>query len=111
MSIFQYKAIDINGKENNGVIESDSLKSARSLLQSQNLTIIEIAKIQQKVAQTNSWMVASIKLIDISLIIRQLASLIQAAMPIDEALKTIETHSNKKDIKKILRNVHSSVVE
>ena len=70
MSIFQYKAIDINGKENNGVIENDSLKSARSLLQSQNLTIIEIAKIQQKVAQTNSWMVASIKLIDISLIIQ-----------------------------------------
>jgi len=36
VSFFEYKAIDANGKENNGVIESDSQKSAQSLLQSKN---------------------------------------------------------------------------
>ena len=49
MSFFEYKASDAKGKKNKGVIESDSQKSAQSILQSKNLTVIEIFKSKQKI--------------------------------------------------------------
>ena len=111
MSIFEYKAIDANGKENKGLIESDSQKTARNLLQSQNLTVVEIIQSTQRINQTKSWIQKPLNKTDISLFMRQLASLIQAAMPIDEALNTIENHSNKSDIKKSIQLIRSSVIE
>ena len=81
MSIFEYKAIDANGKENKGLIESDSQKTARNLLQSQNLTVVEIIQSTQRINQTKSWIQKPLNKTDISLFMRQLASLIQAAMP------------------------------
>ena len=111
MSVFEYKAIDINGKESSGIIEGDSQKSARHLLQAQHLTIVEIAKSNRKLSQTKSWLAPILSLTDVSLFMRQLASLLQAAMPIDEALQTIATHSHKKHVKKTIQQVRSSVTE
>jgi general secretion pathway protein F len=111
VSIFEYKVIDVNGKESAGIVESDSLKSVRNLLQSQNLTVVEVAKSNRKLNQTRSWFDATLNMSDISLFMRQLASLLQASMPIDEALQTIGTHSNKKHIKKTIHQIRSSVLE
>ena len=111
MSIFEYKAIDLNGKESNGIIEGDSQKSARHLLQAQHLTIVEITKSNRKLNQTKSWLTPILSMTDVSLFMRQLASLLQASMPIDEALQTIGTHSHKKHVKKTIQQIRSSVIE
>ena len=111
MSIFEYKAIDVNGKESTGIVESDSQKSVRHLLQSQHLTVLEVAKSKRKLSQAKSWFGATLSIMDISLFTRQLASLLQASMPIDEALQTIATHSHKKYIKKTIQQIRSSVIE
>ena len=66
MSFFEYKAIDANGKENKGVIESDSQKSAQSLLQSKNLTVVEIVKSKQKINQARTWLAPELNKTDIS---------------------------------------------
>jgi len=111
VSIFEYKAIDLNGKESNGIIEGDSQKSVRHLLQAQHLTIVEITKSNRKLNQTKSWLTPILSMTDVSLFMRQLASLLQAAMPIDEALQTIGTHSHKKHVKKTIQQIRSSVIE
>jgi len=111
VSIFEYKAIDSNGKESNGIIEGDSKKSARHLLQAQHLTVVEITQSNRKQNQTRSWFTPILNLTDISLFMRQLASLLQASMPIDEALQTIGTHSHKKHVKNTIQQIRSSVVE
>jgi len=111
VSIFEYKAIDLNGKESSGIIEGDSQKSARHLLKAQHLTIVEIAKSNRKLNQTKSWFAPILSMTDVSLFMRQLASLLQAAMPIDEALQTIATHSHKKHVKKTIKQIRSSVIE
>jgi len=111
VSIFEYKAIDLNGKESNGIIEGDSQKSARHLLQAQHLTIVEITKSNRKLNQTKSWLTPILSMTDVSLFMRQLASLLQASMPIDEALQTIGTHSHKKHVKKTIQQIRSSVIE
>ncbi|SFV89426.1 General secretion pathway protein F [hydrothermal vent metagenome] len=111
MSVFEYKAIDINGKKSTGFIESDTEKSARQQLQSQQLTLLEVNKSQRKLSQTTTWFEAKLSVADTAIITRQLASLLQAAIPIDEALKTIGQNSGKKHIGKIVRQIRSSVIE
>ncbi len=111
MSIFEYKAIDANGKKNTGFIESDTEKSARQQLQSQQLTLLEVSKSQRKLGRANTWFEAKLSVADTAIITRQLASLLQAAMPIDEALKTIGYNSGKKHIRKTVGQIRSSVVE
>ena len=105
MSVFEYKAIDSNGKESAGILESDSLKSARYALQSQHLTVVEVTKSKRKLSQSKSWFEVTLSMMDVSLFVRQLASLLQASMPIDEALQTIATHSDKKYIKKTIQKI------
>ena len=111
MSVFEYKAIDSKGKESVGILESDSLKSARYALQSQHLTVVEVTKSKRKLSQSKSWFDVTLSMMDVSLFVRQLASLLQASMPIDEALQTIATHSDKKYIKKTIQKIRSSVME
>ena len=111
MSIFEYKAIDANGKEGVGLIEGDTQKSVRQLLQSQHLTVLEISQSKRKINQERSWFGATLSLTDITLFTRQLASLLQATMPIDEALQTIASHNPKKHVKKTIQQIRSSVIE
>jgi len=111
VSVFEYKAIDSNGKESAGILESDSLKSARYALKSQHLTVVEVTKSKRKLSQSKSWFDVTLSMMDVSLFVRQLASLLQASMPIDEALQTIATHSDKKYIKKTIQKIRSSVME
>ena len=111
MSIFEYQAVDINGKSDNGLIEGDTLKSARKQLQNRNLAVIEIKQSNRRLVRAKSLFGARLSISDISIITRQLASLLQAAMPIDEALQTIARNNNKKHIKKTVGQIRSSVIE
>jgi general secretion pathway protein F len=111
MSVFEYQAIDSNGQSDNGLVESDTLKSARQQLRAQNLTVLEIKQSNKRLIQAKSLFEKKLSISDISIITRQLASLLQAAMPIDEALQTIGKNNNKKHIKIILGQIRSSVIE
>ena len=111
MSVFEYQAVNPSGQSDNGLIESDTLKSARQQLQKKNLTVLEIKQSSKRRAQAKSFFEQKLSISDISIITRQLASLLQAAMPIDEALQTIAKNNNKKHIKTIVGQIRSSIIE
>ncbi len=111
MSIFEYQTADVNGKQSTGLIESDTKKSARQQLQAQQLTVLDVQETRRKLGASASWFDPKLNISDISIITRQLASLLQASMPIDEALQTIARNNNKKHIKKTVGQIRSSVVE
>lgn len=111
MSIFEYTAIDANGKNNNGLIEADTQKSARQQLQIQQLTVLNVKISNRKLSQAKSWFEQKLTTSDIVVITRQFASLLQAAMPIDEVLKTVGDNSDKKHIQKIIGQIRSSVIK
>ncbi|WP_201342012.1 hypothetical protein [Abyssogena phaseoliformis symbiont] len=102
MSVFEYKAIDVNGKQSAGFIESDTEKSARQQLQSQQLTVLEVRQSRRKPSQIKSWLEPRLSIADTAIITRQLTSLLQAAMPIDEALKTIGNKVAKNTSERLL---------
>jgi general secretion pathway protein F len=111
MSVFEYKAIDINGKQTNGLIDGDTKKNARQKLQSKQLTILAINISKKKSRKKKSLFEPKLRIADIVIITRQLASLLQASLPIDEALKVISKNSDKKYISTTVAQIHSSIVE
>ena len=95
MEAFEYTSIDNNGKQLKGIIQADNEKQARQLLRNKHLTPIQLnlvveSGIEQQINSSSGLKTQriSLKKSELPLLIRQLATLVQAGLPLDEALKT-----------------------
>ena len=92
MAAFEYQALDARGKTAKGVLEADNARHARALLREQKLTpvSVELASQQEKLlASGKQWFKRKISASELALITRQLATLVEAALPIESALQAV----------------------
>lgn len=114
MAVFEYQALDARGKSNKGVLEADNARHARSLLRERKLTPVSVvlASAQEKVlAGRKSWFKASVSTAELALLTRQLATLVEAALPIEAALLAVAEQCDKPRLKNMVMTVRSKVVE
>ena len=122
MAAFDYIALDAKGKERKGVIEGDSAKQVRQLLRDKSLMPLEITESKQKAQGKQSgsqrgglhkplFLQRSISATELALLTRQLATLIQAALPLDETLLAVANQADKPRIKSMLYAIRSRVLE
>jgi general secretion pathway protein F len=111
MSIFEYKAIDINTKELKGSIESSTLKSARRKLREKGLTIVDIHQVHHYAFNFKNIQISRLSKSDLVVFTRQLSSLLLATIPIDEALRTIAKNNSKKHLKRTITQIAVSLSE
>lgn len=109
--MFEYQAIDGQGKTLKGIAEGDSAKGVRAQLRAQKLNVIEIHETQAKTNRFQFLFTKPVKVADIALFLRQLASLTQTAMPLDEALSTIARNSDSKSFSKMINEIRMKVLE
>lgn len=114
MAAFEYKALDAKGKKVKGVIEAETARNARQLLREKALIPVEIEPSRQK-GKSNQTASAGfnrgISTNELSLITRQLSTLVQATMPLEECLKALAEQAEKPRIKGMLTNIRARVVE
>jgi len=115
MTRFQYIVINKEGKREVDIIESPSLESAISLLQNQQLIIIEIKPIQETdlafykfVAGFSNFFVR-IKNEDIVIFTKQMAVLIQAKVPLVQSLRVMAKQTENKNFSNIINEVANDV--
>ena len=124
MAAFDYIALDAKGKEKKGVAEGDTARQVRQILRDQGLTTLEISesnksanKKQNKSDNKNSashtpqFLQRGISSTELALLTRQLATLIQAALPLDETLAAVANQTEKQRIKSMLFAIRSRVLE
>jgi general secretion pathway protein F len=114
MGAYEYTALDARGKERRGVIEGDTPRHVRSLLRERELLPVTISEAAQKEAsrQKRSFTLKSgASPADLALLTRQLATLVRAALPLDEALLAVSEQTEKPRIKSILLGVRAKVLE
>lgn len=114
MPAFEYQALDARGKSNKGVLEADNARHARALLRDQKLTpvSVELASQQEKLlASGKQWFKRNISASELALITRQLATLVEAALPIEGALLAVAEQCEKPRLKNMMMTVRSKVVE
>lgn len=114
MAAFDYQAVDSRGKNKKGVIEGDTPRHVRSLLREQGLMPIEVTASLQKSKQENKTSRFGGKKIsasELALITRQLSTLVESGLPIEEALMAVGEQCEKNSLKSMVMAVRTKVTE
>ncbi len=114
MAAFEYQALDAKGRKVKGVLEADNARHARSLLREQKLNPLSLdiaSQQEQLIATGRKWFQPGISAGDLALITRQLATLVEAALPIESALQAVAEQCEKPRLQSMMMSVRSKVVE
>ncbi len=119
MPAFAYQAIDKSGKSSKGVLEGDNPRQIRQLLREQSLLPIEVEQVKESTVSDKSGAFAFLGRLrqtrlsasELALLTRQLATLVESALPLEEALLAVAEQSEKPQQKNMMMAVRSKVVE
>ncbi|MFA0415244.1 type II secretion system inner membrane protein GspF [Vibrio renipiscarius] len=116
MAAFEYKALNAKGKSQKGVMEGDNARQVRSRLKEQGLVPVDVVATRAKhqaSKQDNDVLTfkRGISTPDLALITRQLSTLVQSGMPLEECLRAVSEQAEKPRIRTMLMAVRAKVVE
>lgn len=120
MPVFEYEALDNRGRKTRGLITADTALSARRELRQQSLAPLSIGNAESQAQRASqevrkSWadplIARDLTQRDLMLTTRQLASLIGAGIPVEEALDLVGRQYAKHTPRRILMSVRAKVTE
>ena len=112
MAAFEYTAFDEKGSRKKGLIEADTAKQARQQLRGIGLSPVEVDQVSsQQESKGGKISRDKISVPVISLITRQLSTLISAGQPVESALYAVSQQTTKNQAKKGLLSVRARVLE
>ncbi|WP_028241685.1 GspF family T2SS innner membrane protein variant XcpS [Stutzerimonas azotifigens] len=114
MAAFEYIALDPRGRQQKGLIEADSPRQARQLLRDKQWAPLEVKPTRSARDDAGGGGLSfgrGLSARDLAMVTRQLATLVQAALPIEEALRAAAAQSGSPKIKSMLLAVRARVLE
>lgn len=115
MALFYYQALERNGRKTKGMIEADSARHARQLLRGKDLIPVRIEARMNASAggmlQHRRHAHRRVAAADLALFTRQLATLVQAAMPLETCLQAVSEQSEKLHVKSLGMALRSRIQE
>jgi general secretion pathway protein F len=111
MPTFDYRALDAQGRSCKGRLEADGPRHARQLLRERGVwprVLIEVRVDSDTGKQPRG---AGLSAADLALLTLQLATLVQAGLPLEEALEAVAKQSSKRKVAGLLSAVRSRVME
>lgn len=122
MGAYSYKALNEEGKTVKGILEGDSERHIRTQLRTKKLKPLEVSSATGEAPAATSGesfnlssmfrqRAAKLSVRDLSLITRQLASLVKSGLPLDEALHATAKQSQKANVKRVVLQVRTRVLE
>ena len=114
MGAFEYTALDKTGREKKGVIEGDAPRQVRQQLREQGLVPLDVQEVAQRESRSRSRSTLfqrGVSATDLALITRQLATLVRAALPLEECLRAVAQQTDRPRLQSMLLAVRSRVME
>lgn len=112
MPAYKYEALDSTGKVVKGVLEADSEKQSRLKLKDMNLIAISSQQLSStEQTKSSKSFSTKLKIKDLSLLTRQIATLVAANLPLEKALAGTIEQNDKPQIKEVLSAVRAKVLE
>lgn len=113
MGAFEFVALDKNGKESKGLLEGDTPKHVRQMLRERELLPVKVSEVAQKESkrQSNFSLRRGLSASDLALLTRQLATLSESGLPLEEALLAVSQQNENPRAQSILLGVRSRVME
>ncbi|NNC77066.1 MAG: type II secretion system protein GspF, partial [Woeseiaceae bacterium] len=113
MGAFEFVAIDKSGKESRGLLEGDTPKHVRQILRERELLPVQVTEVVRKESKKSTAFALrrGISASELALLTRQLATLTQSGLPLEEALLAVSQQNENPRVKSILLGVRSRVME
>ncbi len=114
MAVFEYKALEKSGKHVKGIIDADSPVAARRKLREQQLfptKLKESFSAGRTSANAQEVAFGGVSTRDLSLMTRQLSVLLNAGMPLSDALGALLEQTSKAKLRKTIFDVRGRITE
>jgi general secretion pathway protein F len=113
MAAFDYKALDAKGKTVKGVCEADSARQVRQQLRDKFLTPLQVEQATERKMKSSGRVTrrGRLKAAELAMITRQLATLIQSGIPIEETLSAVASQSEKPKMRSMMLAIRARVLE
>lgn len=117
MPAFSYQAFNSDGKIVKGLLEGDSERQVRSQLRSRQLKPIKVLESAEKITRPgvklglDRFFKPRVSQSQLTLITRQIATLVQSNVPLDEALTATAQQAKQSRIKSLMLQVRARVLE
>jgi len=113
MGAFEFVALDKAGKESRGLLEGDTPKHVRQILRERQLLPVKVTEVTQRDSRQHKRFTLrrGLSASELALLTRQLATLAQAGLPLEEALLAVSQQNDNPRAQSILLGVRSKVME
>jgi general secretion pathway protein F len=110
---FEYTALDTAGRQHKGVVEGDTARHVRGLLRERSLLPVTVTPVAEREArrQGGFGLLRRVSASDLSLLTRQLATLVRAGLPLEEALLAVSQQTERPRVQTIVIGVRARVME
>ncbi|HBZ06370.1 MAG: type II secretion system inner membrane protein GspF [Pseudomonadota bacterium] len=114
MPAFRYEAVDAGGATRKGVVNADSPRAARADLRVQGLTPLNVEAIAAQVDASGATRARGIgerlSQVELALFTRQLASLLEAGLPLEQAFTALLEQAEKPYLRDLIASIRSEVM-
>lgn len=113
MSAFRYEAAQPGGQIERGTLDADSPRHARSILRDRGLVPLEVSALQTGPTTGESAtaaFAARLSASDLALATRQLASLLAAGLPLEQALSVVVEQAERRTVRERFAAVRAEVI-
>ena len=114
MPAFRYEAVDSLGATRKGVVNADSARAARSDLRTQGLVPIAVDAIASQLDASGETRRRGfgdrLSTVELSLFTRQLASLLEASLPLEQAFTALLEQAERSYVRDLIASIRSEIM-
>jgi len=111
---FSYEAVDADGATKKGVVNADNPRTARAELRTQGLLPISVEAIATQLDEAGltkrSAFGDRLSTIELALFTRQLASLLEASLPLEQAFSALLEQAERTYVRDLIASIRSEVM-
>ncbi|MBB4657623.1 type II secretion system inner membrane protein GspF [Parvularcula dongshanensis] len=111
MTAFRYEAVDAGGRKRRGTVEAETARRARREVASTGLTLLSLTEAGEGSGLTLTRAPKTPKPRDVIAATRQLSVLIEATLPVEEALAAVAAQAQGTPIARVLTQLRTRIVE
>lgn len=110
MAAYRYEAVDQQGQAQRGVLDADSARAARAALRERGLLPLQLQELSARRLATDGLWRPHLGGSERAMVTRQLASLLDAGLPLEQALSALQAQAEREYVRDLLAAVRTEVL-
>lgn len=114
MPIFEYRGLSRKGQNVRGTVDADNIRSARTKLKKDGIYVVDLkdkTKVTRSAREKKTAANRSVNITDLSMMTRQLATLLKANIPLVDALTAVSEQIENAYLSEVVADIKNNVNE